>query len=251
MIASGRAAVLLLFAAVTSSVAGCASNAGWTYRPNPPQLTAAQVPLTLAVERFKDRRGTENTTHLWMCIIPLIPYCTAAYERPDTANRFLTVAAYNFRPDSDLANAAALEIRQDGIFHEVYVTDRSMDPGAQLILRGTIINTNWDGTGYSYLVGPYASIIWVLGAPIGTAYNTLKVRLELVRQSDGALLWSDDIDQSYSKTEGAYYNYSMDFGYPAMFRAGMKQAVASLEQYVASQPQSFWRSMEQPANGVK
>ncbi len=35
----------------------------------------------------------------------------------------------------------------------------------------------------------------------------------------------------------------MDFGYPEMFRDGMRQAVASLEQYVASQPSSFWQAM--------
>ncbi|MHB8382457.1 MAG: hypothetical protein ACYDC3_08995 [Candidatus Binataceae bacterium] len=234
---------VLLLAASVMVIAGCASNAGWNYQPNAPQLTAAHVPLTVAVERFKDQRGSENSTYMWLCIIPLVPYCTAAYERPDTANRFLTAGAYNFRPDADLSNAAALELKQDGIFREVFVTGRTMDPAAQLILRGTIINTNWNGTGYSYLLGPYASLLWLFGAPIGTADNTLNVRLELVQQSNAAVLWSDEISQRYSKTEGIYYNYSMDFGYPRMFREGMKQAVASLEQYVSSQPQSFWQAM--------
>lgn len=238
----GRARVLLLGTIVTA-LAGCASNAGWSYRPNAPQLTAAHVPLTVAVERFKDQRGDENSTYMWLCIIPLVPYCTAAYERPDTANRFLTVGAYNFRPDADFADAAALELKQDDIFRDVFVTGREMDPAAQLILRGTIINTNWDGTGYSYLLGPYGSLLWLFGAPIGTADNTLNVRLELVQQSNGAVLWTDEINQSYSKTEGIYYNYSMDFGYPQMFREGMRQAVASLEQYVSNQPQSFWLAM--------
>ena len=245
----GHAAVALL-AAIVMTLAGCASNAGWNYQPNAPQLTATHVPLTVAVEHFKDQRGSENSTYMWLCIIPLVPYCTATYERPDTANRFLTAGAYNFRPDADLANAAALELKQDDIFHDVFVTDRTLDPGAQLILRGTIINTNWDGTGYSYLLGPYGSLVWLLGGPIGKAENTLNVRLELVQQSNGTVLWTNEISQSYSMTEGIYYNYSMDFGYPQMFREGMRQAIASLEQYVASQPQTFWQAMMPIAAGA-
>ena len=234
---------LLLFGVMALAIAGCTTNAGWNYQPNAPQLTATHVPLTLAVEHFKDQRGNENSTYFWSCIIPLVPYCTATYQRPDTANRFLTAGAYNFRPEADLANAAALEIRQDDIFREVFVTDRAMDPSAQLILRGTIINTDWNGSLYTYMLGPYGSLPWLLGAPLGTAENTLNLQLELVRQSDAAVLWTDAINQSYSKTEGIYYNYSMDFGYPEMFRDGMRQAVASLEQYVASQPSSFWQAM--------
>ncbi|HUY28850.1 MAG TPA: hypothetical protein VMV27_15680 [Candidatus Binataceae bacterium] len=240
----GRA---LVVAVVMMAVAGCASNAGWSYQPNPPQLTATHVPLTLAVEHFKDQRGTQNSRYFWVCIIPLVPYCSSSYQRPDTANGFLTEAAYNFRPSADLANAAALEIKQDDIFHEVFVTDRDMDPSAQLILRGTIINTNWDGSEYTYLLGPYGALPWLFGAPIGTAENTLNLRLELLQQSNGAVLWTDEINQNYSKTEGIYYNFAMDFGYPEMFRDGMRQAVTSLEQYVASQPLSFWQAMKPAA----
>ena len=54
---------------------------------------------------------------------------------------FVSAGAYNFRPSSDLASAAVTELRQSAIFHDVYVTDRSLDPGAQLILHGTITDT--------------------------------------------------------------------------------------------------------------
>ena len=238
-----RQAVALLLIAQLMTVIGCASNAGWNYQPNPSQSASAPVPLTLAVEHFKDERGAQNSTYFWLCIIPLVPYCTASYQRPDAANGFLTEGAYNFRPDSDLAKAAKTEINQDNIFHDVFLTDRELDPRAQLILRGTIMNTTWDGSRYSYLLGPYGPLVWLFGAPIGTANNTLVVRLELLEQSNGAVLWTDEINQSYSKTEGIYYDYAMDFGYPEMFRDGMKQAVISLEQYIESKPQSFWQAM--------
>jgi hypothetical protein len=235
-----QAAALLL---ISSLITGCASNAGWNYQPNPSQSASIHVPLTLAVEHFRDERGTQNSTYFWACIIPLVPYCSASYQRPDTANGFLTEGAYNFRPDSDLANAAKAEIKQSNIFKDVFVTDRDMDPGAQLILRSTVTNTTWDGSRYSYLLGPYGPLVWLFGAPIGTASNTLSVRLELLEQSNGAVLWTDEFNRSYSKTEGVYYNFATDFGYPEMFRDGMKHAVTSLEQYVESKPQSFWQAM--------
>jgi hypothetical protein len=149
----------LLLVTLLMTIVGCASNAGWNYQPNSAQSASTHVPLNLAVEHFKDARGTQNSTYFWVCIIPLVPYCSATYQRPDTANGFLTEGAYNFRPDSDLANAAKTEIKQNDIFHDVFVTDREMDPGAQLILRGTIINTTWDGSRYSYLLGPYGPLI--------------------------------------------------------------------------------------------
>jgi hypothetical protein len=80
--------------------------------------------------------------------------------------------------------------------------------------------------------------------PIGSVENTLKLRLELIDPVGGRVLWTDEVYQSYAITEGAYYNFGQDFGYPQMFRDGMKSAEASLETFVASQPPSFWEQLE-------
>ena len=231
--------ILLAIAIAT----GCASKAGWQYTPNPAQPAKVQVPLTLAVAHFKDVRGSTNTQYYVLCVIPLVPYCTASYERPENANGFLTAGAYNFRPSDDLAEAAATELRQTGIFRDVFVTNRAQDPGAQLELRGTVLATDWNASRYSYMLGPYSSLLWALGLPLGSAQNTLKLQLELVVPSSGQQLWATEISQDYSTTEGLYYDYATDFGYPQMFRTGMESAIASLESYVAQQPPGYWQHL--------
>ena len=234
--------ILWSMAAFGLMVSGCASHAGWQYTPGPERASLAKAPVDLAVERFDDKRETENTQHYLLCIIPLVPYCTAEYHRPDTANGFLTAGAYNFRPSEDLAQATATELGNAQMFRDVFVTDRKVDPGAPLILRGTILNTDWNGTRYAYLLGPY-NLLPLFGLPIGKAQNTLTIRLELVQTSNTQVLWTTDINQGYEKTEGFYYDFGSDFGYPTIFRDGLAAAIASLQTYVAGQPPSFWASM--------
>ena len=246
MLSIRRSRPLIPTLAFAMALSGCVSNAGWHYQPSEANPQPTHLPLTLAVQNFQDRRPDQNSTYFWLCILPLVPYCTADYDRPDTANGFVSAGAYNFRPSSDLASAAVTELRQSAIFHDVYVTDRSLDPGAQLILHGTITDTRWQGTHYGYLLGPYGPLLWVFGLPVGSVDDTLKLDLQLVRQSDGAALWSYTISGNYEKTESLYHNFGQDFGYPEMFRSGMKTAIASLEQFAASQPAAYWEAMMPP-----
>jgi hypothetical protein len=233
-------------AILACAASGCVSNAGWEYRPNPAEPAGVSVPLAVAVPHFQDDRPEQNSTHFFLCLIPAVPYCKASYHRPDTANGFHTVNSYNFRPSEDLAEAAASELRQTGMFREVYVTDRSQDPSAQLVLRGTIMNTDWDGTRYTYGLAGDGQVLWLLGLPLGTVDDHLSVGLDLVEERSGTVLWHYDLSREYQKTEGLYYNYGEDFGYAKMFREGMKDAMASLENYVRSQPAGFWAQMQPP-----
>ncbi len=225
-------------------MSGCSTKAGWEYQPGATRIATTPVPAVVAVEHFQDQRGTENSRYIYLCIIPLVPYCTSSYKRPENANGFLTEAAYNFRPSDDLAEATAAELQQAGLFHEVYVTNRPADPNANLLLRGTIINTDWDGTTYSYLIGPYAGLFYLLGLPIGTVQDSLSLKLELVNNANGQVLWTHEITQSYEKTEGFYYNYAEDFGYPQMFHDGIVPAIGSLQSFVNSQPPGFWTQLQ-------
>jgi hypothetical protein len=250
MSGSKRRANFLVVLGFGLLLAGCSTKAGWQYQPSATSVGATPVPVTVAVEHFQDQRGTENSRYFWLCGIPLVPYCSATYKRPENANGFLTEAAYNFRPSDDLAQATADELRQAGLFREVFVTDRTADPGAQLLIRGTIINTDWDGTAYGYLVGPYAGLFYLLGLPMGNVQGSLSLKLELVDNSNGQVLWTHEISQSYEKTEGLYYNYAEDFGYPQMFRNGIIPAIASLQGYVASRSAGSWTEHGEAARGA-
>lgn len=125
------------------------------------------------------------------------------------------------------------------MFRDVFVTDRKVDPGAALVLRGTLTNTRWDGMMYSYMVGPYAALPWVFGLPPGSVENTLSLKLEMAEASSGRVLWSNAINQTHDQTDGLYYNYATDFEYAAMFGQGIKGAAAALQTYLVSQPAGF------------
>ena len=73
----------------------------------------------------------------------------------------------------------------------------------------------------------------------GSVEGALNLKLELVDNSNGQVLWTQNISQSYEKTEGLYYNYAEDFGYPQMFHDGIKPAIASLQIFIASRPGWF------------
>jgi hypothetical protein len=90
-----------------------------------------------------------------------------------------------------------------------------------------------------------------LGLPIGSVQDTLKLKLELVDSVSSQVLWTEAIDRDYAKTEGIYYAYGEDFGYPQMFRDGIKPAIASLETYVASQPPSVWQHFQMTGQAQK
>ena len=114
----------LFVIAFAMALSGCVTKAGWQYQPGPAQVAPTRVPLSVGVLQFQDQRATDNSTYFWLCIIPAVPYCTADYHRLESANGFLTAASYSFRPGEDLAQATAIELRQIGLFRDVFVTDR-------------------------------------------------------------------------------------------------------------------------------
>jgi hypothetical protein len=72
-------------------------------------------------------------------------------------------------------------------------------------------------------------------------------RSAILYPCDAVLDAAADLDRDYRRTEGLYYNYGEDFGYRAMFRDGMQDAIASLEEYVRGQPPAFWAALQPEA----
>jgi hypothetical protein len=108
----GGKAQFLVIVAIALALSGCVSNAGWQYEPGPAQVSPTRAPVSVGILQYQDQRAAENSTHFWLCLIPLVPYCTADYHRLESANGFVTAGTYNFRPSEDLAKATAEELRQ-------------------------------------------------------------------------------------------------------------------------------------------
>lgn len=246
--ARGRGVTTSGLALLILALSGCASHQrSWLYEPNSAERSAVSLPLVLAVNNFKDERQTSNWTYLIACAVPAVPYCDTTFHRPERMRAFLSASGYSFNPSTDLAASAAEEIRRAQVFRAVYVSDEPAPKEAQLILRGEIFSTDWDSTVYTYGLSNEGELLWVFGAPIGTFTNTLEVNLILLQASNQRILWQYQVKERAKATEGYYHNYGGDFVYPKLFREGMKGAVGSLEEYVASQPRDFWLGMLPPS----
>lgn len=222
--------ILIVFLSLASS--GCATRAAFIYSPGEKiaeQLKPVTLPLRIAVPPFLDMRSQDNISYRPLHLIPLVPYANIHYDRPDAANRFISHAAYNFRPSEDFAKALVAEVKQNRFFEEVFFTQREVEPGADLVLTGKIKNTQYNAKTISYGLSVYAPFAWLIGLPVGTAHNSLSLVLEMTRPSDGAVVWFYELNGESGKTIGLYYNWASDFdGYPMMLREGLHKAMEEL-----------------------
>lgn len=224
--------------------AGCATRAAFTYSPSEKIISEikAPLPLKVAVLPLEDLRGQDNTDYILLYMLPLAPYGSLYYDRPDGANRFLFHAAYNFRPAEDLAKAVVDEIKQNRFFEEVFYTQREREPDIDLIIRGKIKNTLYRGKLISYGLSVYGPLLWYLGLPAGTTHNDLVLSLEMKRASDNAVVWSHEITGEWGKTVGLYYNWAADFdGYSIILRDGLHKGMEKLSKDLMSKDLEYWK----------
>ncbi|GEM_PF-1138884 len=235
--------------ALSAFVAGCAQ-ASFSYQPKSPpaEVYSVKAPVTLTVVPFTDARPRQNTfggygLNGYPCLLPPTPFCTADYQRPETEHSFVTRTSYEFRPQDDLARAVAEEIKQVGLFEDVKVARASNLSEGPLVMRGQISSTRWRGSLYTYLLGPYDAFAWLVGAPIGSSWNELRLSLQLVDQRTDKTLWTYELYGAESHTEWLYYNYGRDFTYPAILQSQVPEMLKSLALYIGSQPRTFWEKM--------
>jgi hypothetical protein len=219
---------------VVAVLSGCGSQAAWIYEPGERVSTLAQpIDGKVAVLALRDARQTENSNGRWIALIPFVPFGSASYDRPDAASSFLAHASYNARPSEDYAKAIVEELKVNMLFKDAFLTYRQDEPGVDWILTGEIKRTDYKGTMYTYCLSFYGSLFWLLGIPAGSAKNTLAVSLELKRVTDGHVLWRHDIEGSYGKVIGLYYNYSSELeGFPKILRAGLQSGIKELDQHI-------------------
>jgi hypothetical protein len=241
----------LALACIVALTAGCSSRAAFSYRPSP--VVAAPgpplpLPVKVAVVPFRDLRGDDNTDATLVYLVPLAPFGWQNYDRPDAANGFITYAAYNFRPSEDFARATADELKQNGFFSEVFVTDREREPGVDLVLTGEIRKSTYEGKLISYGLSVEGPLLWIFGLPAGTVANDEQISLTLKRAGDGTVVWSHQISGRWSKTIGLYYNWGADFdGFPQILQTGLHDGMKQLDALVRKQPASFWTASPVPA----
>lgn len=206
------------------------------------EMKNAPLPLKVAITPLSDSRGHDNTNYGPLHLIPLVPYATRHYDRPDAANRFISAAAYNFRPSEDFARAVADEMKQNRLFEEVFLTQREHEPGVDLIVSGNITNTLYNGNIITYGLSVFGPWLWLTGLPVGTVQNTVSLTLEMDRTSDNAMVWSCEVNGDWGKTVGYYYNWASDFdGYPLILSQGLHSCMEKLAKDIRTKDLEYWK----------
>jgi hypothetical protein len=240
--------VIVMVIGLLSILPGCASRAAFVYKPSGTVATGkATLPLKVAVKGFDDQRTQENTNAVLLYLIPIVPYGSLNYDRPDAANGFLFHAAYNFRPSEDFAKALVSELNQNNYFSEVFFTERPNEPNIDLIVTGQIKETRYDGKMISYGLSAEGPLLWILGLPAGTTHNAINLTLEMKRATDGVVVWTHEVKGEWDKTVGLYYNWAADFdGYPLIMSEGLHKGMEKLAKDISEKDIDYWKGVKTP-----
>jgi hypothetical protein len=133
---------LIAWLSLLIALAGCNTQAKWTYPLDPSVLfraTTQRSDLTVAVLPFKEARPVTNRSATFLLyLIPLVPYGWVNYERPEAARMFNTIREYQMQLDEDLAKAATRSFEESRLFRRVYFTlggeIREADPSLEVML---------------------------------------------------------------------------------------------------------------------
>jgi len=225
------------------ALSGCLTT-NFVYPANPAGLVkAAPQPLLkkkVAILPFDDARNTLNHVGtIYLSLIPGYPYGYIQYSRPEAETGFTTTVNFNFRPDEDLAKAAALSVKKSNIFADSFFTYGGEKDKADFIFEGRIISTDFLGKTYSYglpLVGGYLSL---LGAPFGSTLNRLGIGLVLKDRQD-KILWSYEATRENCEIMWAYTDFGDDLNrYPGLMQQIMNDAMTDLAAKIKASPEKF------------
>lgn len=137
---------------------------------------------------------------------------------------------WQFKPTEDIAKAFASELNARRVFREAFYTFRESE--GELVLRGTLTSTKYDGKLISYCLSAYGPLLWLFGLPAGTVKNDLVFSLRLEEQASKKLIW----EKTYSveHDHGAFWIYAMpeDFFYDKMLKGLVPGILTDLEQAI-------------------
>lgn len=231
--------LILLLCLGTLILSGCGTTAKFVYPSKYNNLIKLydqpKYNLTVAVLPFEDMRGDVNSIgEVFLYMIPLVPYGSIKYERPDAARMFNSINEFEFNVTEDLAKAVVTSLQRSGLFKDVFFTFGGEKANADLIIKGKVISTDWIGKTYSYglsIVGPGLAII---GLPCGSSSNTLSLELVL-NDKKPSQLWGYNFTKEKTIVQGLYYSFGDDVkAYAGLMEDGMNEAIKDLDNKLAT-----------------
>ena len=234
-----RSTALLAALFVAFLAAGCATRGAFVYIPGSQPMAARRYPARVAVKGFLDQRGNRNRDYTLMTLIPLWPWGKAVYDRPEAGTNFIDQVSYLIRPSEDFARALIADLRNAGMFEEVFYTEREAPADADLVLEGVITSTRYEGKTLSYGLSVASEYMWLLGLPMGKSRNEVELGIRLIDAKDGGVLWQKSYGKEESHVGGLYYGrYGYCAGYPEMVREINGDIVRSMAAALDGSPPS-------------
>ena len=197
-------------------LSGCGTTSKFVYPSSMNKLAqVAEAPIynkKVAVLPFNDYRGDKNEmSTILLYLIPLWPYGGyCEYQRPETSTGFLTLGYFDFTADEDLAKAAALSLRRSNLFSDAFFSFGGDKDKADFVFHGDIYSTTYIGTVYSYGLSQAGLYLSLLGLPLGSSENQLKVKFYMTRKNSREVIWQYTYEGNDYITQGIYYRCGDD-----------------------------------------
>lgn len=240
-IVNSHKALWLFLLLLCINLTSCLGNRDWSYPPQPPGtylgvIAQRPLPSQLTVLPLKDLRGQEVQSEYWRASIPLVPSGTTAYERPEIAVEPEPVDVLTFDPTHDFAQALADEIREAAVFSSVIFGGREDTSPTDFVLQGTLHSTRWERNITTYGLGPFGTVLWMVGLPMGNTETTLEMDLELTSaKNPSKILWSFTMDVKWWQWDSPYYGLENAVqSYPLALQEALRPAVTDLVEKAAT-----------------
>lgn len=201
----------------------------------------------LAVTPLAEKRGNlKSYGSVYKYLLPLAPYGTIRYERPDQAKMFNTPSEFEFNMSENLVKLLIDAAKKSGLFDNVILTPTPLESKADLILSGDIQSTLYEGKTYSYGLSFFGPALWCLGLPAGSSHKKLTIGLYLKKKDTGEEIWSYTINKEKTVIQGLYHNWGKDVNsFAALMEEGAKEAITDMRLKLTGIPAESLKAKEQ------
>lgn len=207
-----------------------------------PQISVSQKEerraLSLAVIPLAEKRGKlKSYGGVYKYLVPLVPYGTIRYERPDEAKMFNMQNEFEFNMSENLLEILITAMRNSSLFGEVILTPTPLASRADVILSGDIHSTLYEGKTYSYGISFLGPALWCFGLPAGSSHKKLNINLYIKKIDTGEVVWSYNLNKEKTLVQGLYHNWGKDVNsFANLMQEGVKEAIASLRSRLSQVP---------------
>ncbi|MCP4176920.1 MAG: hypothetical protein GY756_04065 [bacterium] len=221
---------LLMLGIFSLLMVGCVGTFDYTASPNMVKAKK-QTNYSVVVKDFKDVRPLYGSSAgYWIAYLPLMPYGTTVYNRPEKGKMYLGSVHFQFVPTRDLAKASFVSLKESKLFNSVlYATGPNIGKDTTFTFTGDILSTYHNQKALTYCLSVFGSLFWFVGAPAGITINELEVNFMLINNKTNKIVWSYLAKNKDVSAEWLYVGGVDCNGFAKAMKKNMNEAILDLE----------------------